>query len=187
MTLLERLRNYVKEKFSAQNFEDYKTLEGQIVTGELEVGKELLDLESMTALDGEMIIDGKKIIVEKGVIKSIEPIEVDEEMEEVTVDEEAEEDTTQEEAQEVEEEMIEDVIVDKNLEIIENLKAEIEALKKEINDITSEKETMGKKLEKMSAEPVKEVIIEPVKPIKKNKSDDLAQRLKSISKTLYND
>lgn len=196
MTLLERIRNYVKHKFSSQEFKDYKTKDNMIVTGDLEMGKELLDLESMTPIDGELIIDDKKVVVEKGIVKSIEDYKDEEEME-VTeepvkeVEEVVEDEVKEEESMEVEvsiepemEPEMEDEI-DEDKIMIDELKSLVESLKNEIEVLKGEKEEMLKKVEELSNAPVQEVFkaVEPIK-MKTNSKESLLKSLKDIKSSL---
>ncbi|CAB4158116.1 hypothetical protein UFOVP695_12 [uncultured Caudovirales phage] len=206
MTLLDRLKKYIKHNFSKQEFSDYKTDDNQIVTGEVEVGKQLLDLESMTPLDGELVIDGKKIVVEKGVVKSVEditPMEEDamEKEQESMVDAEVEvcgecsegEDCdceTEDESVEVpvEESMempLEDGHMKEMMDTIDTLKSEIDSLKSEIETLKADKMKMSSEMEELANKPVQEVFksVEPIKS-KMNSKDSLVNSLREMRKSI---
>jgi len=206
MTLIDRLKKYIKHRFSMQEFGDYKTKEGQIVTGELNIGKELMDLESMTPLDGEIIVDNKKIVVEKGVVKSIEDlpemeVETPEEvvLEEVTDEVTGEvcgdcedgecscDDTIDTTITETEMAPMDDIkdMKDMMMETIDSMKSEIESLKLEIEALKSEKMDMTSKIQELSNKPVQEVFkaVEPIK-MKTNSKDSLLSSLKELRKSI---
>jgi predicted nucleic acid-binding Zn-ribbon protein len=208
MTLIDRLKKYIKHRFSMQEFSDYKTTEGQIVTGELNIGKELMDLESMTPLDGEIIVDNKKIVVEKGVVKSIEDLpEMEVETPEEVVLEEITDEVTGEVCGDCEDgdcscdDSIDDTIdttitemapmddmkdmKDMMMETIDSMKSEIESLKSEIESLKSEKMDMTSKIQELSNKPVQEVFkaVEPIK-MKTNSKDSLLSSLKELSKSI---
>lgn len=209
MTLIDRLKKYIKHRFSMQEFGDYKTKEGQIVTGELNIGKELMDLESMTPLDGEIIIDNKKIVVEKGVVKSIEDLP---EMEVETPEEVVLEEITDEVTGEVcgdcvdgecscddsMDDTIDTTITETEMEApmsgdhmkemmdtIDSMKSQMEALKLEIEALKSEKMDMTSKIQELSNKPVQEVFkaVEPIK-MKTNSKDSLLSSLKELRKSI---
>jgi FtsZ-binding cell division protein ZapB len=188
MTLIDRLKKYIKHRFSMQEFNDYKTTEGQIVTGELNIGKELMDLESMTPLDGEIIVDGKKIVVEKGIVKSIEDLP-EMEVETPEVELESYGDCTCEDGNCSCDDSIDETIdttvtemeapmetptdnMKEMVDTIDILKSEIEILKTEIESLKAEKMDMTSQIEKLSNKPAIEVFkaVEPIK-MKTNSKD----------------
>ena len=205
MTLLDRLKKYIKHNFSLQAFTDYKTADNQIVTGDLGIGNQLLDLESMTPVDGEVIIDGKKVVVEKGIVKSVEDAPMPEmemiqtECAEVQVevcDEcgESEEDcscepsmeTSEVEVPEVEMAMPEmDTHMKDMMVVIDTLKSEIENLKSELDMLKADKTKMTSKIEELSNQPVQEVFkaVEPIKS-KTSSRESLLSSLKEIKKSI---
>lgn len=201
MNLLEKMRNYIKFKFGSQKFEDYKTKDDQIVTGELEVGKELLDLESMTPIEGEVVIENKKCYVEKGIITKIEDVSEDiiedeskedeESVDEKVVIESKEEEVIEtvekDEKEEEMEEVTDELIIDENVLLktkIESLNEIIDSLKKEIESLKSDKEELSKEFEQFKNVPVKEVFKTVQKPVKMNAKESLANSLKELRKSL---
>ena len=125
-------------------------------------------IDGDVAEDGEYVTeDGKVITIKDGKVETIADAEAEvAPEEEVMEEEEVKEEKEEEVVEEVKEDIVKEVVEDKNGEDIEALKAEIDLLKKEIEDIKS-----------ILSQPVAEPITEEFSAVDTAKDDNVYAKI----------